>query len=529
MARPTLHTAQEIARRIEQGLWDETTLSDIVEANSGSLPGRLALTDSAGTLNWETVQRLVTTLAAALASRFDRDAVLALCLPNSARQFIFRVACEAAGVVCAPVLAALGPADVARVVTTLNADAVVAPPAALHSLRKHGLSCPCIAVEASDGQLLAEKVIASLPAQATATHRQGSRAFGAAEVSFLLGTSGTTGAPMFVEHGACHRLAQWRRNAQILGLGRDDVFGLLSPHPGGVSLPGFFGAPLLGAHTVFLESFDPGTALDLVQEHEVTIACVVPTQLRRMAEEAGRRGISPMVAIRCWWCAGAPLTPELAAQAEETLGGVVLNVYGATDWGGETWTTPEEPPHLRLGTVGKPRDGTCIRIVSATGESLTAGHVGEVQGSGPNCVSGYWKDHEANANRWTPDGWFKTGDAGSLGEDGYLRITGRFSDTIIRGGQNVHPAELEALLQMHPAVQAAAVVPYSDQELGQRICAVVVTRGDAEIDLEGAREFLKNREIARFKLPDRLEIVKELPHAAGGQKLDRRSIREKIS
>lgn len=502
---------------MESGVWERTTLWSLFEHNAALRGSAPAMSDSHGTLTWDEALELAGELAGALSGRFRRDDVLAVQLPNSVAQFLFRASCERAGVICAPVLTSFGRTDLAAALAAIGAAGVVVA-AEVRQVAGIDEGPVTIVVDRARSE--------SIPAQVSDGQEPGDpRPFESHEVSFLLGTSGTTGAPVFVEHSACHRIAQWQVNARLLGLGPADVFGVLSPHPGGVSLPGFFGAPILGAHTVFLESFNESAAFALMRRHGVTVGAVVPAQLARLAQHAGSQGAALPAAVKFWWCAGAPLAPESAREAERVLGGLVLNVYGATDWGGETWTAPADPEAVRFGTVGRGRDGTQVRVVDRQGRPVASGVVGEIEGAGPNCVSGYWQNPEATRERWTDDGWFRTRDVGVLDREGNLSVVGRSVDVINRGGQNIHPAEVEGYLRGHPDVAEVAVAGGADPILGERVCAFVVPSARGKPTIESLVRFLEHLGIARFKHPEKLVLCDRLPMTADGQKVDRRALR----
>jgi non-ribosomal peptide synthetase component E (peptide arylation enzyme) len=201
----------------------------------------------------------------------------------------------------------------------------------------------------------------------------------------------------------------------------------------------------------------------------------------------------------------------LAREAEEKLGGIVLNTYGAVDWGGVVFTAPEDPPEVRYFTVGRPWVGTEVRLVDDTGRMVAAGETGEIQGRGPSCSTGYYGRPSARVNAWTPDGWFPLGDIGRWDEKGNLIIVGRKDELIIRGGQNIQPAEIEDHLVAHPKVKQAAIVGMPDPVMGQKVCAYVVPETADGVKLEEIVSFLRSRQLASYKLPERLELVDRFP------------------
>ena len=198
----------------------------------------------------------------------------------------------------------------------------------------------------------------------------------------------------------------------------------------------------------------------------------------------------------------------------------VLSFYGASEVACLTMISPNDPPVIRYTSLGRARPGVEIRLVDDTGQDVLPGSVGEIIGRGATSPSGYFRDAEGTKAAWGGelDGWFRTGDLGRVDEERYYYIAGRKKDVIIRGGQNIVPVEIESLLASHPAVAQAAVIPMPDLELGERVCAYVLLEPGSALQLGEIVSFLKEKGIAVYKLPERLEIVDEFPEA-GGQKI----------
>ncbi len=161
------------------------------------------------------------------------------------------------------------------------------------------------------------------------------------------------------------------------------------------------------------------------------------------------------------------------------------------------------------------------------GREVRSGGGGEIQGRGPACISGYFKDPEATWKSWTKDGWYSMGDLGRWNEEGNLVVAGRKKYMMIRGGENISPPEIETLVLPHPKVLEAAMVGYPDEIMGERACLFVVPRSGEAIELKEIVAFLKEKGIASFKLPERLVLMAELPLAAG-QKIDKKSLRQSL-
>lgn len=547
MVAPTRLTTGQIRYRLRSGAWDATTLSDLWRQRALRHPGRIALSDARRVQTnqeaWVEMQR-----AAADLARLDLDPDVPVMLHHASgrRQLVLRVACEMAGLIAAPLHPGLGEKEVRSAVRVLCPQAVVTDlPGTLEALavtgvrRKH----PGLRLLDDRSASWAARAPERFPPRAARQFRD-PVAVGSTDVSLLLHTSGSTGAPRFVEHSACHRIAQWRANAEVLGITDTDGIALLSPHPGGINLPGHFGAAVTGARVVFLDRFSPSRALERLARERCTMATAVPAMLAimlaawREAHAADRKALSrgrprarrperprALPHLRYWWCAGAALSPDLGQQVEAELGGMVIPVYGATDWGGECMGHPGLPAQQRLSSVGRPVDGGRVRVVGPSGRGVPRGVPGRILATGPNCVSGYWKDPDATAARFTSRGWCHTGDIGRIDHHGNLVVLGRGDDVVIRGGVNIHPAEVESILRKQPGVLDAAVLGVPDPVLGQRLAAFVavrgnVVRGDA---VAWARNAVEQWGAAPFKAPEIVIVMAALPLTPAG-KTDRAAL-----
>ena len=217
---------------------------------------------------------------------------------------------------------------------------------------------------------------------------------------------------------------------------------------------------------------------------------------------------------------------ELAAKIEAETSGKILSGYGGMDFGG--WAVPslDDPPAIRHWTVGRPRGGTEIRLVDDQGGDVPAGEVGEIWGRGPCCALGYYKDEQSTRERWTTDGWFRTGDLGFKDRHGNLVMVGRKKEIIRRGAQTIIPAELEQLLLGHPTIVKAAVIGLPDPVMEERVCACVLLRSGHSFSFDEMIGYLKQKRLAPYKWPERLEVVSDMP--LRGDKIDKQALRDVI-
>ncbi len=237
--------------------------------------------------------------------------------------------------------------------------------------------------------------------------------------------------------------------------------------------------------------------------------------LSDMTDEAARRPAA-VASLRTFLSAGAPIPRALVRRAAEHLGANIISAWGMTENGAVTTTRIGDPPDKTFETDGCPMEGMEIRVVDEQGAPLPANAEGRLQTRGPSNFVGYLKHPEWYAT--DADGWFDTGDLARIDGDGYVRITGRTKDVIIRGGENIPVVEIEGLIYQHPAIQEVALVAMPDARLGERACAFAVLREDATLTFPELIDFLEQRRLARNYLPERLEMRRG--HAENAQRQD---------
>jgi len=220
-------------------------------------------------------------------------------------------------------------------------------------------------------------------------------------------------------------------------------------------------------------------------------------------------------------CGATHVPPELLRRLGETLGCKTGNGYGMAE-GPRAGNNMDAPPEWAHYTVGRPgSDWDELIIVDDDGRALPPGEEGELLARGPGVFRGYYKNPEVNEKEFRADGFFHTGDYACIDENGNLRITGRKKEIIIRGGENISAAEVEGLLMEHPSIEKAAVVGMPDARLGEKVCAFVKLKGVESMSLDEITTFLKSKQVAIFKWPERLEVIDELPLTNVGKVLKR--------
>ena len=335
-------------------------------------------------------------------------------------------------------------------------------------------------------------------------------------IALLLYTSGTTGTAKGVQHTHETLLYEIESLRHIHSITPQDRYlgGAPVAHIAGL-VYGVLMPFVLGTSTVFLDRWDARAALDLIERERVTFQTGTPTFLQTLGDDpnADRRDLSR---FRLFSTGGASITAELIRDAGKRLGCVVKRAYGSTEVPTLTATSVDDPEDTRLETDGRVIGPAEMRIVTDRGRDVRLGNEGEIWARSPEVFMGY-RDPSLDEEAFGTDGWYRTGDIGRVDADGYLRVTGRLKDIIIRGVENISVKEIEDLLSEHPAVAEVAVVGMPDRRLGERTCAVVVPRPGHTPTLEGLVDFLSGREIAPQKLPERLELRDQLPKTASGK------------
>jgi acyl-CoA synthetase (AMP-forming)/AMP-acid ligase II len=348
-----------------------------------------------------------------------------------------------------------------------------------------------------------------------------------AEDSFaILYTPGTTGKAKGVMLSHANLVLTARATADVLSLRPDDVTLCSVPLFHIFGLGAALTTTLVSGGTVVLQdAFDAGAALDLVERHGVTVLHGVPTMFvmaLRELEVGEEREAGPdrdLSTLRTGIVAGAPVSPELARRVRERLVPELEIAYGLTETSPTvSITSPDDPEEKRSATVGRPLEGVEVRLLDEDGEEAEPGDMGELTVRGYNVMRGYLRQPGETAATFTADGFLRTGDLATADDDGYLRLVGRKSGVIIRGGFNVHPREVEDHLRSHPAVLEAVVVGIPNEVLGELVCACVRTVEGAIIDEEELKEYCRE-DLTDYKVPDAVRFFDSFPETPEGRVL----------
>lgn len=538
MAKATRYTQEMIDDYTRKGYWTATALSDFWEKNGKEHPDKEAIVDSKSRYTWSEANLRIDRLARAfLELGIKRDEMIVFQLPPMVEGFLLRVACEKAGILCLPAGRTLRHAEMGYILNRVK-------PAGLVICREFAgfdyyemfsemrFRIPeirhvfIIGEDIPEGTISLRGIMERPPEGTDQPEDIRERKFSPFETSLVVHTTGTTGLPKLVEHAMCSKLWHGKAYIEALKLTGEDILGMFAPVAAGPNSPVFFTAPQIGAKVVVLERWDPEEALRLIEKERITGGLLVPAMLITLVEHPHFDSYD-LSSLRMVWTGGAPIPYHQAVLVEKKLGCPLVQHYGAVDSDVNTITSLEDTQEERLMTVGKPLAASEIRLVDDEGHDVPRGEAGGVWGRGPACGPGYFGDEEATEQAWQ-GGWFKMGDLAKWDERGNLVIVGRKKDMIIRGGQNVYPAEVEDILRTHLKIADAAIVGMPDPVMGQRCCAYIVLEPQQHLSFEEMVFFLKEKKFAPYKLPERLEIIGRLPRVGDQQKVDKKTLEQDV-
>lgn len=510
------------ARYRARKYWRDDTIPALFALAATAWPARTAVVDAAGArLTYAELDAQSERVAGWLAAHgVGRGDIVTICLPNWTATVVAFLATMRLGAVVNPVPVTYGRADLAYVIGKCDSRAVVI------AGRFRSVDYTRLLAEL-DPDLLAGRAILRLgegevdigtPFGAALAHppAEGAPAPEADDPVAVLFTSGTESRAKGAVHSHNTILFGERALGSALAIGADDVAFMASPisHTTGF-MHGVVMTLTTGGTLSLLDQFEGRVAARQMAAHGATWTMGATPFLADVAaalEASGER----LPALRYYMCGGAPI-PEALVRRADAVGLRVMSIYGSTESPPHTVVHPDDPPANAWSTDGRPLAGIEVRIVTPRGDDLEPGEIGEEWSRGPNTFLGYLGEPELTAKDLDADGWYHSGDLARLLPDGSLRIAGRLKDIIVRGGQNISVREVEDYLAAHPAVHQVAVVGIPHPRLGETGCAVVVPVAGARPTLDDLTGFLAARGVARFKLPERLELWPALPTNASGK------------
>lgn len=528
------------AHSIAKGLWHDRTINDDLDACVATCPDKLALT--AVQAESGSVQRFTYRELATMADRVavgltklgvGKNDVVACQLPNWWQFTVTYLACSRIGAVMNPLMHIFRERELSFMLKHGEAKVLIIPKTfrgfdfehMVNTLKPSLTDLKHVVVVNGSGSNNFEALLSGPAwekesnAQAVLTqHRPGPD-----DVTQLIYTSGTTGEPKGVMHTANTVMANIIPYAARLHLDANDVVLMVSPmaHQTGF-MYGLMMPIMLKSSAVLLDVWEPLRAIDLIRNESATFTMASTpflTDLAKNVEESGKK----VPTLRTFLCAGAPIPGPLVEQARSVLGTKIVSAWGMTENGAVTLIELNDSDERAFTTDGLPLPGVELKVANDDGVSLPAGEAGKLYVRSCSNFGGYLK--RAHLNGTDAEGWFDTGDLARLDAQGYVRITGRSKDVIIRGGENIPVVEIESLLYRHPAIAMAAIVAYPDERLGERACAVVVLKPGQSLDLPGLVDYLKSQKIAVQYIPEKLEIRDAMPATPSG-KIQKFKLRE---
>ncbi len=521
------------------GAWLGGSPSQLLERTVAHAPSRVAVTDGVRRLEYAELKEQAYALARTLHSLGVRrgDRVL-MQLPNWAEAAVTYHAVARLAAVIVPVTMVYRHAELKQMLNNSEAVAVVTTrqfrnfdhAAMFRELRMH---CPVLkhVVQARSDKLEGD-IDFDAAVQASLGKPGHDEAFGPFadpdQPHVLIYTSGTEAT----SKGCTHTWNTFAYSARglaekVFQMQGDGTMFMPSPvgHATGMMM-GIVIPTIAGAGTHLLDIWEPGEALQRIATYRCT-ASAGATPFVRMMIDASKGKNLDLSSMRNLVCAGAPIPLTLPGEFRSVFpNGRLLQLYGCSEINMMTACVEGDPPLQRDSSAGRPvQPGIESMVVTPEGTVAGAGEDGEVYYRGPGLMLGYWRDPERTAKTIDAQGWYHTGDVCNIDAEGYLRVTGRIKDIIIRGGANISAGEVENYLLEHPRIQTAAVVAYPDEQMGERVCAFVITTPGEPLTLAEVVAFLKGKRISPQKLPERLEVVDEFPMTVTG-KIQKFKLRE---
>ncbi len=532
MAFATVHdrySEADIAGFYEAGLWRPDTFPELVDQQAERQPDKVLVTDGTATLTYRELRDSALRLAGGLRrlgiSAGDRVAVQ---LPSWAEFMQISVALARVGAIMVPIMPIYRSDDVGYVLRDAGVRTAITSgpfrsfdyPSMYQSLRA---SCPDLRdliVARGDGTEPAGAVRLEdlFSGQDTGPGEPGP-ASGPDDPFVIVYSSGTTARPK----GCLHTFNTFgcgsRMLAQAFGYSGHDIQFNPSPitHTTGL-ITGFLLPLMHGASVHLMEAWEPRAGLaDIAKFH--TTAAVTATAFLQMLMDAYDPDQHDPSSMRLWVAAGSPIPSAFVRRAQQVLPQLrVLSLYGRTENAVTTTCTVDDDPERSVTSDGKALPGTSVKIVDDDGREVPRGEQGDIAYKGPMHMLEYINNPEETRKLFTPDGHSRSGDLGVMDAEGYVRVTGRIKDIVIRGGLNISVRQIEDQLTAHPAVRAVAAVGMPDENLGERLCCyVVLNDGHETLALPEVSEYLLAQGLAIQKVPERLEIVPELPMTATGK------------
>ncbi|EIO6076363.1 medium-chain fatty-acid--CoA ligase [Escherichia coli] len=509
----------------QQGLWGDASLADYWQQTARAMPDKIAVVDNHGaSYTYSALDHAASCLANwMLAKGIESGARIAFQLPGWCEFTVIYLACLKIGAVSVPLLPSWREAELVWVLNKCQAKMFFAP-TLFKQTRPVDLILPLqnqlpqlqqiVGVDKlapATSSLSLSQIIADNTPLTTAITTHGD------ELAAVLFTSGTEGLPKGVMLTHNNILASERAYCARLNLTWQDVFMMPAPlgHATGF-LHGVTAPFLIGARSVLLDIFTPDACLALLEQQRCTCmlgATPFVYDLLNLLEKQP----ADLSALRFFLCGGTTIPKKVARECQQR-GIKLLSVYGSTESSPHAVVNLDDPLSRFMHTDGYAAAGVEIKVVDDARKTLPPGCKGEEASRGPNVFMGYFDEPELTARALDEEGWYYSGDLCRMDEAGYIKITGRKKDIIVRGGENISSREVEDILLQHPKIHDACVVAMPDERLGERSCAYVVLKAPHHsLSLEEVVAFFSRKRVAKYKYPEHIVVIDKLPRTASGK------------
>ncbi|WP_097476120.1 medium-chain fatty-acid--CoA ligase [Escherichia coli] len=509
----------------QQGLWGDASLADYWQQTARAMPDKIAVIDNHGaSYNYSALDHAASCLANwMLAKGIESGDRIAFQLPGWCEFTVIYLACLKIGAVSVPLLPSWREAELVWVLNKCQAKMFFAP-TLFKQTRPVDLILPLqnqlpqlqqiVGVDKlapATSSLSLSQIIADNTPLTTAITTHGD------ELAAVLFTSGTEGLPKGVMLTHNNILASERAYCARLNLTWQDVFMMPAPlgHATGF-LHGVTAPFLIGARSVLLDIFTPDACLALLEQQRCTCMLGATPFVYDLLNVLEKQP-ADLSALRFFLCGGTTIPKKVARECQQ-LGIKLLSVYGSTESSPHAVVNLDDPLSRFMHTDGYAAAGVEIKVVDDARKTLPPGCEGEEASRGPNVFMGYFDEPELTARALDEEGWYYSGDLCRMDEAGYIKITGRKKDIIVRGGENISSREVEDILLQHPKIHDACVVAMPDERLGERSCAYVVLKAPHHsLSLEEVVAFFSRKRVAKYKYPEHIVVIEKLPRTASGK------------
>ena len=509
----------------QQGLWGDASLADYWQQTARAMPDKIAVVDNHGaTYTYSALDHAASCLANwMLAKGIESGDRIAFQLPGWCEFTVIYLACLKIGAVSVPLLPSWREAELVWVLNKCQAKMFFAP-TLFKQTRPVDLILPLqnqlpqlqqiVGVDKlapATSSLSLSQILADNTPLTTAITTHGD------ELAAVLFTSGTEGLPKGVMLTHNNILASERAYCARLNLTWQDVFMMPAPlgHATGF-LHGVTAPFLIGARSVLLDIFTPDACLALLEQQRCTCMLGATPFVYDLLNVLEKQP-ADLSALRFFLCGGTTIPKKVARECQQ-LGIKLLSVYGSTESSPHAVVNLDDPLSRFMHTDGYAAAGVEIKVVDDARKTLPPGCEGEEASRGPNVFMGYFDEPELTARALDEEGWYYSGDLCRMDEAGYIKITGRKKDIIVRGGENISSREVEDILLQHPKIHDACVVAMPDERLGERSCAYVVLKAPHHsLSLEEVVAFFSRKRVAKYKYPEHIVVIEKLPRTVSGK------------